>query len=428
MSQSNELRYLKLICAQIEQRLSWGVPQDWTNSSFIELSNEVKRASGVRISADTLKRIFGKVKTAEQYNPQLATKDALSVFLEYQSWSDFKLQTKLPQDEVLVVPSYSPEIIDITPKRRYLWLIPFVAFVILIAWVIFKPTVNPSPIDYSSFPFSIKGKYLEGNAYHTAIFDYDVKSIPTDSLFISFGDVTRKQLLKKENKTISHYYRGPGKYEVKLFAEQQVLYDTTVYLRTDDWEAYTFFSKGDFDEYLPIYDFKDSTSQAMIVDATIPKLKGIDTTQMYWVQYCNYKEYGQDGDNFVLESELMNNQEIIPARCNHVKIDITGENSSINVYFLREGCSKWVKLQFGEVYLNGESMDLSAFGKDFLDFEKVTIINHNKKVSVYYKDNLLLEQTYQKPLGEIIGLAYIFSGVGGAVKRSELRDISLEIE
>jgi putative AlgH/UPF0301 family transcriptional regulator len=153
MSQSNELKYLKLICSQIEQRLGWGSPQDWTNSSFIELSNEVKRASGVRISADTLKRILGKVKTAEQYNPQLATKDALSVFLEYQSWSDFKLQTTLPQDEVLVVPSSSTEVIDITPKRRYLWLVPLVAFFVLILWFIFKPTVDPPPIDYSSFPF-----------------------------------------------------------------------------------------------------------------------------------------------------------------------------------------------------------------------------------------------------------------------------------
>ena len=428
MSQSNELKYLKLICSQIEQRLGWGSPQDWTNSSFIELSNEVKRASGVRISADTLKRILGKVKTAEQYNPQLATKDALSVFLEYQSWSDFKLQTTLPQDEVLVVPSSSTEVIDITPKRRYLWLVPLVAFFVLILWFIFKPTVDPPPIDYSSFPFSIKGKYLEGNAYHTAIFDYDVKSIPTDSIFISFGDVTRKQLLKKDNKTISHYYRGPGKYEVKLFAEQQVLYDTIVYLITDDWEAYTFFSKGDFDEYLPIYDFQDSASQAMIVDATMPRTKGMDTTQMYWVQYSNYKKYGQDGDNFVLDSEVMNNQEIIPARCNHVKIDITGENSSINVYFLREGCSKWVKLQFGDVYLNGETQDLSAFGKDFLDFQKVTISNENKNVKIFYNETLLIEQPYEISLGEILGISYTFSGVGGAVKSSELRNFPLEIE
>ncbi|MFT7033795.1 MAG: hypothetical protein ACJA2S_002303 [Cyclobacteriaceae bacterium] len=428
MSQYNELRYLKLICSQIEQRLSWGAPKGWTNSSFIEFGNEVKRASGVRISADTLKRIFGKVKTAEQYNPQLATKDALSVFLAYESWSDFKLKNKLPQDEVLVVPSSSPEVIDITPKNRFLWLVPLVVFSVLIFLFIFKPTVNPPPIDYSFFPFSIKGKYLEGNAYHTAIFDYCVKSIPTDSIFLSFGDVTRKQLLKKDNKTISHYYRGPGKYEVKLFAEQQVLYDTTVYLRTDDWEAYTFFSKGDVQEYLPIYDFQDSISEVMSVNANVPKIKGIDTTQMYWIQYCNYQKYGQNGDNFVLETEVMNNQEIISARCNHVKIDITGENSSISIYFLREGCSKWVKLQFGDVYLNGETQDLSAFGKDFLDFQKVTIRNENKKVRVFYNETLLIEQPYQNSLGEIVGISYTFSGVGGAVKSSELRNIFLKIE
>lgn len=426
MSQSNELKYLKSICFQVEQRLSWGAPLDWTNSSFIELSNEVKRASGVRISADTLKRIFGKVKTAEQYNPQLATKDALSVFLEYASWSDFKLQNPQPSEELIIVPSTPLDIVEIPAKRPFRLVAILISVLVIALWFIFRSESEPETIDYSTFPFSIEGKYLRGNAYHTVVFDYSIGELSTDSVFLDFGDETKRNLLNKDNHTISHYYRGPGQYTVRLIADNQEVYDTTVYLSTDDWEAHTFFSKSGLTEYLPIYDFRDTLSGLMSVHPSMPRIKGIDTTQMYWVQYANYKDYGQDGDNFELVSELMNNQEIISARCNHVRIEIVGEKSAIKLYFLREGCSKWVRLQFSNVHLNGENKDLSAFGKDFMDFEKVTIKNSEKVVQVYYNDSLLIEQAYQESLGKITGIVYIFSGVGGAVKSSKLNDLSLD--
>ncbi|MEQ6121515.1 hypothetical protein [Reichenbachiella sp. MALMAid0571] len=418
MSHSNELKYLTNIALEVEDKLCWGNPVDWKNSNFIDLSNEIKRSSNVRISADTLKRVFGKVKTAEQYSPQLATKDALAVFLGYTSWSHYKYENPLPSNELVVIENKPVHIIPIQQRKFTVVKIIIPIVLVLLVFVFWPESKHKDP-----HVFSIKGKYLTGNAYHTAIFDYDISQIRTDSVFLDFGDETPRQRLDKKKNTISHYYRGPGYYHVNMMIDKESVYDTAVYLTTDGWEAYTFFWRDGHTEYLPVYDFQDSTSGVMSIEDNMPGNKGIDTTKMYWVQYANFQRSEIDGDNFQLVSELLNDHEIISARCNHVKINIIGEYGEIRLYFLREGCSKWVDLQFSEVSLNGADQDLSAFGKDFLDFQKVTINNQNRNVSVFYEDSLLLEQKYQKSLGRIKGIAYIFSGVGGAVKSSELEGL-----
>ena len=96
--------HMRRIVLEIERKLQWGSVRQWKNRSFIELSNKVKRASGVRINTDTLKRIFGKVPTEHDYDPQLATKDALAKFLEYEGWYDY-LESSGGQHKIKVLTS-----------------------------------------------------------------------------------------------------------------------------------------------------------------------------------------------------------------------------------------------------------------------------------------------------------------------------------
>ncbi len=405
MSDSGELKYLSQLTEELTSQLQWGTPTDWKNSNFLELSNLVKRATKVRISADTLKRVMGKTKTEEAYTPQLATKNALAIYLGYVDWADFKLKHSLPPDEQK---GHTATLFALP-----LWKVAAgIALVVLATFYFFIP--KPP----ASYTFDIQGKYLRGNAYHTAVFEYDVSSVTsTDSIFLSFGDGSPKVRLDKGNTTLSHYYRGPGLYTVNLLIDNQSVYDTSVYLSTTGWEAHTFFWQTDHTEYLPIYQFYDSATHTMRVPHDMARTKGIDTTQMYWVQYANFKDFGIDGDNFELTANLKNDKEIIPARCHHVKINVIGEKQQINLYFLKEGCSKWVNLRFSEVGINGSHHDLSAFGKDFSQYHRVKVHVKDKEASVYYDDKLLYKQRYQQPLGDIKGITFQFSGEGGAVEK-----------
>jgi len=74
--------------------LNWKKSSLWKESDYIKLSNIISDASNISISSHTLKRLFGKINYNKHYNPQQATKDALSIFLGYTSWNDYVLQQK----------------------------------------------------------------------------------------------------------------------------------------------------------------------------------------------------------------------------------------------------------------------------------------------------------------------------------------------
>ncbi|WP_020526118.1 hypothetical protein [Flexithrix dorotheae] len=410
----SELNYLSQCCRAIENKLSWGSPQQWTNSNFLDLSNEIKRASGIRISAATLKRIFGKVKTKEQYNPQLATKNALAQFLGFQSWSDYKIHNPVLTEMQVVEPG-SLILLPETKKIKWGKLLALLSFLIVVPVAIWyfwpQQKINPE--------FSISGKYLEGKAYHTVVFDYDIEQVDSEEIYLDFGDSTRKAL-RKNTHTISHYYRSPGFYQVKLKIDDQVYYDTSVFLGTKDWEAFISFWDVDHTEFLPVRKFRDTTENAFYIPSDTPEKKGIDTTEMYWTHFVNAQKFELDGDNFALNAEIKNDHEIVAARCNHAKIFVVGETGQIALYFLKEGCFKWVKLQFGEIKLDGEFQDLSAFGKSLMNWQNITLQVSNKKANVLFNNKLIFEQEYNQSLGEIRAIVFQFSGTAGAVRNIEL--------
>ncbi|MGM8361995.1 hypothetical protein ACSV4D_08780 [Flavobacterium sp. ARAG 55.4] len=79
---------------EIEKKLNWEPSSLWKEFDYIMLAQIISEASSITISPHTLKRLFGKIKYNDQYNPQLATKDALSLFLGYSNWTDFILKNK----------------------------------------------------------------------------------------------------------------------------------------------------------------------------------------------------------------------------------------------------------------------------------------------------------------------------------------------
>lgn len=75
--------------------MNWGDRNDWTNREYKKLSEQIAGASGILLSTNTLKRVFGKIKlTTERYNPQEETKNALVIFIGYQHWDDFVRQNQ----------------------------------------------------------------------------------------------------------------------------------------------------------------------------------------------------------------------------------------------------------------------------------------------------------------------------------------------
>ena len=83
--------YILRCIALIEQKVDWGKTQDWVDYDFKNLSDQIFESTKVSISIRTLKRIIRQVPDAEgYYEPQMATKNALALYLGFRTWADFK--------------------------------------------------------------------------------------------------------------------------------------------------------------------------------------------------------------------------------------------------------------------------------------------------------------------------------------------------
>jgi hypothetical protein len=74
---------LKEIIKCCEKSFNRGPAFEWKHSDYLDLNKEIIDAIGLNISASTLKRIFGKVAMDEEYIPQRATIEALSVSVAF---------------------------------------------------------------------------------------------------------------------------------------------------------------------------------------------------------------------------------------------------------------------------------------------------------------------------------------------------------
>ncbi|MBK8884989.1 MAG: hypothetical protein IPN67_22355 [Bacteroidales bacterium] len=85
----NDRYYIRIIIRKIEKKLNWSKVTFWTDNEYKKLSSLIYEDTSISISAQTLKRLFGKIKYKDDYKAQPATKDALARFLNYSNWDAF---------------------------------------------------------------------------------------------------------------------------------------------------------------------------------------------------------------------------------------------------------------------------------------------------------------------------------------------------
>jgi alpha-galactosidase len=73
-------------CKRIIEKMGDKPITDWRVSDYNTLSSLLGQQTKVYLSENTLKRIFGRLKTSQRYYPQIATRNALAQFIGYRDW------------------------------------------------------------------------------------------------------------------------------------------------------------------------------------------------------------------------------------------------------------------------------------------------------------------------------------------------------
>jgi PKD repeat protein len=427
-----EKKQLERCLVEVERKFNRGPRKEWTDYNFKKLQNCIYESSGISISTHTLKRFFGKIKYKTEYSPQEATKDALAKYLEFDSWDDLIKEYQIePESEI--VPFDPPAIIPAPKKKkvlRKLHIIPVVIFLALVVtggilFTIYKINSRKFP----EFTFNVRNAV--GTVPNTVTFNFDVSNLRPVVPVIDFGFthpyLSREYLIvDRDTGSLNHAYQIPGIYKASLKYRNITADSAIIVAKSKGWVG--FIHKEETRDYHWLTNMVEKlsfNSNLTLSRSDVIKFGG-DTTGVYLTSFRNIREFGIPGDNFKLDSRVMNSESTGGITCFDVNLYIHCEYTYHQIRLVEKGCHRWCRIKFGEILLDGSTHNLSALSTDLNDWNYIDIQVVNKNVVVKIDDNEVFRATYTHDSGNIFGIEYKFKG-SGMVDFISLRSVEDEV-
>ena len=371
-----------------EQKFGKGPSANWKNKDFENLSFEINLKSKILISPATLKRLFGKVKTSANYSPQESTIEALKIYAEYDP------ETKEEQRA--------------RAKMKPVYFVFAAVFMGIFTWFLFSD--KPEKVVEKGTLQLVK---IEGKGTATAHFNCTIPRVK-DSIFFNYGDQGIWTPIKNTTTKLTHVYSVPGLLTAEVRTRKQLLTNPLkVFVPTNGWQALVhYFGKDDIERYYPV-PFEGNVTDG-VFHASRKNLSdvGINPSEIVILRIDNYIKTGKNGDSFHLKSRFKNGSFWPGVRCYSVYYTIQGELGQINFKFVGEGCSGYAKYKLSEKHNYGGGTDLSDFAIDLQNWSDLEVTNKEKHVTVKLGDSVVLNDSYKKSIGEILGITVYFHGSG----------------
>ncbi|MBI1782929.1 MAG: helix-turn-helix domain-containing protein [Sphingobacteriales bacterium] len=157
-------------------------PSEMTYRDFEHISQELEEKTGTLISVSTIKRLlngdFSRI-------PQTATLNAISNYLGFKNWQEYKITTGTVESKPASQPvaetknSFIP---SITPGKLIYnkWTSYMLALAVLLMIFSFIRSKTSSGVSYKTASFSFI-KTTANDLPNTVIFEYDVSGVNADS-------------------------------------------------------------------------------------------------------------------------------------------------------------------------------------------------------------------------------------------------------
>lgn len=417
---------LDLCCRKIEEKMGSKPIADWRSSDYNNLNSQLGRQTKVYLSENTLKRIFGRLKTPTRYYPQKATRDALAQFIGYRDWQEFELINRFAPLKTPAVKT-AIEAADIkhdTPlgetfsTRSFRLLIVFAIFIPVIAvlgFVFFAKTDEIKPGEVK-----LICENPNGEVPHTAIFKLSrVGKVSEDKQFtINFMDEGPPKSITA-NQEVVQFFKNPGVVHVRLFYKDKAIDTIAVSMQTKGWVAN---SGHDSLSAFPIAQLKPLSKQKLFVSAKQLDSAGLNLSKPFMVGFSNIHSSNISGDNFLFQCHLKTEESRPGIACMQASIFVLGSEGRHRVLMVKPSCSAFSEYNFSELHVNGTSKNLSKMSHDFSQGGKVKLLIKNKKVSLSINGKTILHTTYNQSVGKVLGIKILFNGIGTAAS-PELFDL-----
>lgn len=386
-----------------EASLAWGDCATWSDLDFEKLGNLFLERTGTMLSITTLKRIWGKVKYDS--TPNAATLNALARFSGFEDWRAFKQSVDA---EACIT---TPEVFQPRPtpkkKNRLPAILAIAAMLVvligIIAWII-KPGANTAQVKFEAHVVA------EGLP-NSVVFNYDASDLQADSITLQqTWDPNRTESISATDKQHTSIYYYPGYFTAKLIANGKTKKETPVYIKTNGWQGIV--TKMPSPAYLSNADIR--LPGALGISAkTLAAKTGSAVFNGQWTGFYNVKEFdGLDGGDFTLDATLRNTSTAEQSSCRNVIIYILGKQNAIILPLANKGCISGLSMFTSSDWINGKTNDLSAFGCDFSQFQKISCSVSAMRLKVNLNGQQILDTPITQTIKTIAGICISFEGTG----------------
>lgn len=376
------------------------------------LCESIEAKTGILISLSTIKRLFNG-----QFSrlPQVATLNAIAIFIGYPNWNTYKvskagqlLQAPPPGED-------DPKITLPSPARRKFlltkfWFLGGFACLIAVAFLASVKIRRPGVSGVETAQFSAK-KVTSNDLPNSVIFNYNVDDIVADSFFIQQSwDRRRRVKIFKNHYTLTDIYYEPGYHRAKLIANDQVIKTLEVSIPTDRWFFYALERVAQsLPKYiLPTKYAKNGSLQLLKSDLLNSEVKIEKENEFLQVYFPS--EIQSSSDNFVLRAKVRVN-ELRNNACPYFTCEVYCQNNFIVFSNTLKGCTSEINAMFGENYLSGKTTDLSAMGLDVTVWNDLELVVKNKHVTITINNAKIFSARYDHSGGFITGFGFMSNGL-----------------
>lgn len=422
--QSNQSAFdaLDICCRIIAKKMDSTAIEEWRVSDYNRLSSQLGKQTKVYLSVNTLKRLFGQLKTPQRYFPQKATRDALAQFIGYRDWQEFELVNSVQPTEAKPEPLIAQPEEEIAPKApkknriKYIYagIVAFLLLVLIGGFFILKSVQPASDTELiCENPF--------GNVPHTAVFKLKSKlpHIGNEEFKIDFMDEALQTPISGK-KEIAKFFRNPGVVYATLLYHDKPIDTISVYMQTKGWVAN---SGNDTSRAFPIAGLKALNPKNIYVSKEQLDSAGLATNKPFLVGFSNIKPSNISGDNFSFTCRVFSEQSRPGTQCVETTVIILGEKHRHLLTLNRSNCVAFSQYKFSETRVVGAEQFLGALAFDPTNGGDIEIRVVNKKASVMLNGKKVLATSYKKSIGKVMGIKILFSGIGKAVS-PKLQDLS----
>jgi hypothetical protein len=310
------------------------------------------------------------------------------------NWENYKPITLTPKSE---------EVLRKKSLQKYLLPTGIILCLLLLSWLCWK-YMNPTDLLNKKPKITLKvNESVDGSFPKQVNVHYDLKSDKyVQGTFIEY--LSKRYYLNKITGDTTLTIPNPQFWKVNLCLGKEILDTKKILLPSNDWLGY-------LNHRLPLNesDYISDDGELHLLQAN----KIVKPPGEFYTTFNTFRNFGQDGDDFLLKAKVKNPPTDKNQWAYDVGIDIIGRDGNITFNLLSPDALEYAQLTVADTdFSKKKPQSIQDLGVIIEEYKDLTIRCENKHIQIILDKTVIIDEPYEGEIGQLMGLQFLFKGAG----------------